>query len=135
MKNRIRTLLRQSGLALAGIVAAFSLVAAAVPSVALADSKADVCEGVGLADGGSGCSEGSGPNVESAVKLAIQLLSYIAGVASVIMIIVAGLRYITSNGDPSGIKGAKDAIVYAIVGLIVVVISQSIVRLVLSEIK
>lgn len=107
---------------------------AVVPSaVAYADTKSDICQGVGIADGTTGCAKGTGVTVESAIKTAIKLLSYVAGVASVIMIIVAGLRYITSNGDPSGIKSAKDAIIYAIVGLIVVVISQSIVKFVLNS--
>ena len=113
----------------AGVVGAVNVGAT---RVAYADAKADICQGVGLADGSSGCAE-SGVTVQSAVKTAISLLSYVAGIAAVFMIIVAGVRYITSNGDPSGVKGAKDAIIYAIVGIIVVVISQSIVKFVLNS--
>ena len=36
--------------------------------------------------------------------------------------------YITSNGDPSGIKKAKDTIVNAVVGLIITMVAFGVVR-------
>lgn len=101
-------------------------------SVALADSKADVCAGVSLT--GSACPGNGDSTVTKIVKAAIQILTLIAGIAAVIMIIVAGLRFITSGGDSSGISGAKSALVYALVGLVVVALSQLIVHFVLGKV-
>ncbi len=49
------------------------------------------------------------------------------------MIIVGGLKYITSGGDSGNITSAKNTILYAIVGLIVVALAQIIVRFVLQR--
>lgn len=134
----ITSILRHKFLAVAAFVAIVGIGAGApVPVLAAPGStdstKADICAGVGLVDGSADCQETGGTTVQSVVATAVKLLSYVAGVAAVIMIIIAGVRYITSNGDPSGIKGAKDAIIYAIVGLIVVVFAQAIVKFVLNN--
>lgn len=49
-----------------------------------------------------------------------------AGIVAVIIIIIGGIRYVTSSGDASGVKSAKDTILYAIVGLIVVIMAAAI---------
>jgi hypothetical protein len=51
----------------------------------------------------------------------------------VIMIIVAGLRYVTSNGDPQTASKAKNTIIYAIIGLVIAILSYAIVNFVLSQ--
>ncbi len=63
----------------------------------------------------------------------INIFSVIVGVIAVIMIIVGGLKYITSGGESSNVSGAKNTIIYAIVGLIVVALAQFIVRFVLTN--
>ncbi|MBX4197631.1 pilin [Candidatus Saccharibacteria bacterium] len=55
------------------------------------------------------------------------------GVIAVIMIIVGGFRYITSGGNPESTKSARNTILYAIIGLVVVALAQIIVRFVLSS--
>jgi hypothetical protein len=49
------------------------------------------------------------------------------------MIIIGGLKYITSGGESSNVSGAKNTIIYAIVGLIVVALAQFIVHFVLAN--
>jgi hypothetical protein len=49
------------------------------------------------------------------------------------MIIYAGFRYVTSGGREDAVKGAKNTILYAIIGLVVVALSQIIVHYVLSQ--
>ena len=49
------------------------------------------------------------------------------------MIIIGGLRYITSGGDSGNVTGAKNTILYAVVGLIVVALAQVIVRFVVNR--
>jgi len=71
--------------------------------------------------------------VDSIVKLVINIFSLIVGIVSVIMIIIGGLKYITSGGDSGNITGAKNTILYAIIGLVVVALAQVIVRFVLAK--
>ena len=46
-----------------------------------------------------------------------------AGIVAVIVLIVGGILYVTSNGDAGKVKRAKDAILYSIVGLVVVMMA------------
>lgn len=62
-----------------------------------------------------------------------QLVIMATGIVSVVMIIIGGFRYVTSAGDSNGTKGAKDTILYAVVGLIVALFAQVIVTFVLSK--
>jgi hypothetical protein len=64
----------------------------------------------------------------------VNLLSVIVGIVAVIMIIVGGFRYITSGGESSNVSGAKNTLIYAIVGLIIVALAQFIVHFVLDNI-
>jgi hypothetical protein len=100
------------------------------PNLALANRDA-ACEGVGLT-GGSCDGGATGPTVPSVIQLAIQLLSWLVGAASVIMIIIGGFKYVTSNGDANKIGSAKTTILYALGGLVVALLAQVLVVLVLD---
>ena len=67
------------------------------------------------------------------IKTVINVLLFIVGSISVIMIIVGGIRYVLSNGDSSQIKSAKDAIMYAVIGLIVSLLAYAIVNFVVTQ--
>lgn len=71
--------------------------------------------------------------VNNIIRLVINIFSLIVGVISVIMIIIGGLKYITSGGDSGNVSGAKNTILYAIIGLVVVALAQVIVRFVLEK--
>lgn len=74
-----------------------------------------------------------GDNATSMVQIVINMLLYVLGIIAVIMIVVGGIRYTTSNGNASQIKEAKDTILYSVVGLIVAMLSFAIVNFVLGE--
>lgn len=96
-------------------------------------AKDAACQGVALT--GGNCSDpATGKTVNSIVALIINIFSLIVGVTAVIMIIVGGFKYITSTGDSASINSAKNTILYAIVGLIVVALAQVIVQFVLSKV-
>lgn len=99
---------------------------------ALTDSKNDVCGGIGLT--GTNCSD-KGKGLDTILTAALQILSLVVGIVAVIMIIIAGLRYITSGGDANGISSAKRTLIYALVGLVVVALAQTIVHFVLSKVS
>ena len=51
------------------------------------------------------------------------------------MIIYGGFRYVTSGGDSGHVSSAKNTIIYAIVGLVVVALAQFIVQYVLNQVS
>ncbi|MEO9179953.1 MAG: pilin [Candidatus Saccharimonadales bacterium] len=63
----------------------------------------------------------------------IHILSLIVAIAAVIMIIVSGLRFMTSNGDPQTAASAQKGLLYAVVGLAVAAFTQLIVSFVISK--
>lgn len=71
--------------------------------------------------------------VNSTITMIINVFSTVVGVVAVIMIIWGGLRYITSGGDSGKIGNAKNTIIYALLGLIIVALAQFIVRFVLAK--
>lgn len=73
--------------------------------------------------------------VNNILRLIINLFSVIVGVIAVIMIIVGGVKYITSGGASDKVTSAKNTILFAVVGLIVVALAQIIVRFVLSKVS
>lgn len=54
-----------------------------------------------------------------------QIITFIAGAAAIILLIIGGIRYITSSGDAANIKSAKDTVINALIGLVVVVMAQA----------
>lgn len=86
-------------------------------------------------DTGAACSTDAGAttSVNNLIKTIVNILSAVVGIIAVIMIIVAGLRYVTSGGKEENIKTAKNTILYAIIGLIIVALAQLIVHFVLTQ--
>ena len=56
------------------------------------------------------------------------------GIVAVIVIIIGGINYMTSAGDASKVKKAKDTILYGIIGLIICVLAFAIVNFVIKNI-
>ena len=59
---------------------------------------------------------------------------YIVGLVSVVMLIFGGLRYVVSGGDSKKVTDAKNTVLYAIIGLIIAILSYAIVNFVLNAI-
>ncbi len=93
------------------------------------DPKGQVLQGVG--ESGSNCDDSG---VATTLKTAVNILSFFAGAIAVIMLIVSGIRFTTSGGDSNSVSGAKNALIYAIIGLVVVALAQVIVHFVLNAI-
>lgn len=116
-----------------------------VPMVMLAGSanaqvevSEQLCDGIGFTLGnesGDGCGDGTEGDdaVSSIIKTIVDIFSIIVGAVSVIMIIVGGLRYITSSGDSANVQAAKNTILYAVVGLVIVIFAQTIVKFVVDR--
>ncbi len=116
------------------LVCSFSTVAMARADV----SKEEVCKGLGFVETSSGdctTSENGGDrSVEGTIRSVVTILSYLVGAISVIMLIVGGLRYVLSGGDSGNVTSAKNTILYALVGIAVVILAQIIVNFVIKEV-
>jgi hypothetical protein len=64
----------------------------------------------------------------------LNIVSYVVGAISVLMILIGGLRYVLSNGDANAISAAKNTILYALVGLIIAFIARGLVFFVINRI-
>lgn len=108
-----------------------------VPAFAV-DISNNLCSGTNIdVSGGTttGCDTGAtnSDSLNALLTSAVNIFSAIVGVIAVIMIIVGGLRYITSGGDQNKVASAKNTLMYAIIGLIVVALAQLIVHFVLQK--
>ena len=66
-------------------------------------------------------------------KTIINILSIVVGIVAVIMIIIGGFRYITSGGKQETVTAAKNTILYAVIGLVIVALAQLIVHFILNK--
>lgn len=69
----------------------------------------------------------------SQVQKVLQIVFVIAGAVAVIVVVVAGLNYVISSGDPQKTAKAKDTILYALIGLAIAVLSFTIVTFVIGR--
>ncbi len=65
--------------------------------------------------------------------LVVTILALVIGVAAVIVIIIAGIQYMLSTGDPTKTNNAKNAILYAIIGIVVAVIARFVVLFIVDR--
>lgn len=125
------------------LITIFALSAALVAPLAVAgtssaqiDISGKLCGGVSVsAPSGSGnCATAANESsVTNAVTKVVNYLSWFVGIVSVIMIVVGGFKYITSGGASDKVTGAKNTIIYAIIGLVIVALAQFIVRFVVAR--
>jgi len=95
--------------------------------------KNDICDQIKRLDN-KACQGTNESLLTNIVKPIIQTLILIIGGVAVLVIVVGGLMYILSAGDANNTKRAKDAILYAIIGLIVALFAQAIVTFVIGAV-
>lgn len=61
------------------------------------------------------------------------VLLFVVGAISVIMLIVGGIRYVVSGGDSTAVQGAKNTILYAIVGIVICLLAYAVVSFVIGS--
>jgi hypothetical protein len=124
---------------LIGLMAAAAIVAPITAPVAVyaadGDLTKNLCSGTDLTlSGGGSCQDSNAESrVNETITLALNIFSSIVGIIAVVMIIVGGVKYITSQGESANVTSAKNTILYALVGLVVVALAQVIVRFVLNR--
>lgn len=109
----------------------------AIASAAPADIQSGLCSGANLNANDTTCdvaTDGATDKINNIITVVINAFSLVVGIASVIMIIIGGLRYIISGGEAGNVTSAKNTILYAIIGLVVVALAQFIVKFVLAKV-
>lgn len=61
------------------------------------------------------------------------VMLFIVGAISVIMVVVGGLRYVISGGNSTNITAAKNTILYAVIGLIVAILAYAMINFVIGS--
>lgn len=106
-------------------------VAVLVPQYEVLASTSDTIQGGVNAIGGAN----GDSTLQMQFKNVANVLLYVLGAIAVIMIIYGGIRYVTSGGDSSHVKAAKDTILYSVIGLVVAILAYAIVNFVLTSFK
>ena len=100
-----------------------------VPATVFAASPAEQIK-QGVTDvGGTGDEE----ELSEGIKTIVNVMLFILGAIAVIMIIIGGIRYATSNGDSSQLQSAKNTILYAVVGLVIAILAYAIVQFIIEQ--
>jgi len=134
MINKIKTYLMSSVLLFTLLGA--SIVAPVAVHAADAQINNSLCSGANLKiEKNPNCSSTTSAvsTVNNTIARIINILSFVVGVIAVIMIIIGGIRFVLSGGDSANVTAARNTILYAIVGLIIVALAQIIVKFVINR--
>jgi len=63
----------------------------------------------------------------------IEILGFVIGFAAVVVIIISGLRMTISAGDSNAVAAAKSSILFAIIGLVIAALAETLVNFVLNK--
>ncbi len=84
--------------------------------------------------GGSNCvsnDPATGGAIVAYLKVLLKYLSTLVGMVVILMIVIGGIQYIVSAGDPTQIKNAKNRIINAIVALVLYLSAFAILSLII----
>lgn len=104
---------------------------AAVPAIA---APVDVFKNCPNNGSSSTVCGNKGDSLFTIIKNVINVMLYAAGIIAVVMIIIGGINYAISSGDNAKVTSAKNAIFYAVIGLIVAALAYAIVNFVIANI-
>ena len=110
-----------------GLALSTALVAA---PVAVESASAQVIDGLNMTK----TADTQNTSVDTLIRNVINILLWAIGIVSVIMIIIGGIRYATSNGDSNQVTAAKNTIMYAVIGLVIAIFAYAIVNFVFVQI-
>jgi len=106
-------------------------VAAVVMPIALPSASAQFKSGLDAAR----TQEMSTKPISTTIGEVVNIFLYFVGAVAVIVVIWGGFQYITSSGDSQKATTAKNTIMYAVIGIVVVVMSYAIVNWVFGLFK
>lgn len=98
----------------------------------IASVQSQILAGLKSVCGAGACGPASLTGIVGSIA---NVLIFLVGAASVIMIIVAGLSYVVSGGNSDQVVKAKNTILYAVIGIIVSISSYAIANFVITSVK
>ena len=102
-----------------------------VPSIALADMSASISQGLGQAGEAAGYPDAiSLPQIIGGL---ITVLLSVTGLIFLILIIYAGLLYLTSQGEAEKVKKAKNILTQSVIGLVIIIAAYAISAFVIEQ--
>jgi len=136
IKYYISAGLMSAAMLVGGVIAPMALTTSSVSAQSTNSISNSLCEGVNAT--GSDCtSTGDTASATSGIKTiagnVTKIFTVVVGAISVIMIIYGGFRYITSGGASDKVGAAKNTLIYAIIGLIIVALANVIVSIVINQ--
>lgn len=141
MKQQAKSIVEQTYIFLSVAFATLAISLAGLLFVAPAAHAAD-CDTQGGSDltisGGVNCAHGNQQPTqlfgqEGIFTTVTNVLLFLIGAVSVIMLIIGGIRYTISNGDQGAITSAKNTILYAIIGLVIAILAYAAVNFVTTQ--
>lgn len=74
------------------------------------------------------------PLSNNSVENVLQIVFGVAGAVTLVVLLLASLKYITSRGEPGDVAKAKNTIIYAVIGLVVIASAFTIVSFVVDKV-
>lgn len=95
-------------------------------------------DGSGGLSSGANCSKGTDQADQlfgdgGIFQTITNVLLFIIGAISVIMLIIGGIRYVVSGGDQAAVTSAKNTILYAVIGIVVAILAYALVNFVITS--
>lgn len=125
--KRFRLLLATLGLCLLFVPAA---------PAAADDVFQEICDERGASQSAA-CEPGGGDALTGPNGLILRIaraVAVVAGLAAVIIMIIGGLMYASSAGDSNKASNAKNTIIYAAIGLVVIALAQTLITFIIGNI-
>lgn len=108
-----------------------SVAEVALPASQTAAFDQGIGDGAGAAQGKDQSSDLFGD--QGVFRTITNVLLFIIGAIAVIMLIIGGIRYVTSSGDSAAVTSAKNTILYAVVGIVVAILAYAVVNFVITS--
>ena len=129
MKKTITTFL----LGIFGVLVLGAAPLANVQAVGIQDVKDNTQKGqCEVRNQAAGCKNS---DLTSLFRIVVNILLFLVGSLAVIMLVIGGLRYVTSNGDQNAVASAKNTILYAIIGIVVAFLAYAAVYFVIDQLQ
>ncbi len=108
-----------------------SLVAVNGGQVVQADTISEIRDGV--TGSGGGGSKNEGKQVAVIVRTVVNILLFFIGAFAVIILVVAGFRFVGANGDANTVSSAKNTIIYSVIGIVVAFMAFALTNFVIDQ--
>jgi hypothetical protein len=70
---------------------------------------------------------------DSLILKIANIISYVAGIAAVIVLVVGGIQFAVSGGDSSKVSSARTTILGAVIGIVIIVLGRAMINFLISR--